>query len=147
MVDSEKPVHRGNQAFIDEDYPTTLQVHSRLHNHAAAFVLRPLSYGRVCGRVDTGRPLIVRQAWEYVRPFLLALTRRRALAGILQKPRVDYQGSFGRDLPSRTIFHFLLYCCTTYSDAHRGTESAEYNITPRCWTGCARDGRFPYSNC
>lgn len=26
MVDSGNPLHKGNQAFIDEDYPTTLQV-------------------------------------------------------------------------------------------------------------------------
>eukprot|EP00903_Cladosiphon_okamuranus_P010720 g10132.t1 len=27
MADAEKPIHRGNQAFIDEDYPTTLQAY------------------------------------------------------------------------------------------------------------------------
>jgi len=26
MVDIEQPIHRGNQAFIDEDYPATLEV-------------------------------------------------------------------------------------------------------------------------
>ncbi|CAM9170604.1 unnamed protein product [Hapterophycus canaliculatus] len=28
MDDSEKPIHKGNQAFIDEDYPATLQAYS-----------------------------------------------------------------------------------------------------------------------
>lgn len=28
MADAEKPIHRGNQAFIDEDFPATLQVSS-----------------------------------------------------------------------------------------------------------------------
>lgn len=31
MADAEKPIHRGNQAFIDEDYPATLQVSSLSH--------------------------------------------------------------------------------------------------------------------
>lgn len=26
MAGSENPLHKGNQAFVDEDYPTTLQV-------------------------------------------------------------------------------------------------------------------------
>lgn len=43
MADADKPIHRGNQAFIDEDYPATLQVSlvSSFSRRAASFgVLR-----------------------------------------------------------------------------------------------------------
>lgn len=42
MACSDNPIHKGNQAFIDEDYPATLQV--RPLSLAGSLVLRYLLF-------------------------------------------------------------------------------------------------------
>ena len=76
MADADKPIHRGNQAFIDEDYPATLQVSLVSSFSRRRSFLRCFAYcctrGRGC--VATRQACGVRQAWEDVPLFVLTLT-------------------------------------------------------------------------